>query len=96
MGRTVPSPTFRIDQKLEKWRRLSRMLGKEERDAFESLIAHSRRLRTVLFECEDEVAVLLLLGMVIGLKAELERLENNGRTTFRGKNSKLGSFPTSP
>jgi hypothetical protein len=75
VGRTVPSPTFRMDQKLEKWYKLCGQLGAEEREALESLISHSKRMRNALFECEDEIAVLLLLGMVVGLKLELDRLK---------------------
>ena len=75
MGRTIPSITFRIEEKMRDWENLYNLLDLEEKKCFKELLAYSRKLRSGIMECDNDLSSLLLLSMLIQVKKELNRMK---------------------
>ena len=75
MGRTIPSATFRVDDKVERWKKLYSALSSRERTSFDQLLSFGKRLRNTMAETDEEISILMLLSMLIDVKTELNELK---------------------
>ena len=90
MGRSIPSTTSRLERKLSQLRRFAAMLPPRERECFEKLAGEARLRRTAIDNCEEDLAALILLSMVIGLSARQgsncgEGAKSGGHNSCRGE-----------
>jgi hypothetical protein len=71
MGRTIPSVSFRLEERLARWKGLSAHLDRKEKEAFLRLIAHVRERRTAIDAAdEDDIAIAMLLAMLVRLEGK--------------------------
>ncbi len=69
MGRTIPSVSFRLEERLSRWKDLSAHLDRREKEALLRLVAHVRERRGALDAAdEDDLAIAMLLLMVVRLE----------------------------
>ncbi len=69
MGRTIPSVSFRLEERMARWKGLSEHLGRKEKEAFLRLAAHVRERRGAIDAAdEDDLAIAMLLVMLIRLE----------------------------
>jgi len=71
MGRTIPSVSYRLEERLARWKALSEHLDRREKEAFLRLIAHVRERRGAIDAAdEDDLAIAMLLAMIIRLEGK--------------------------
>ena len=71
MGRTIPSVSFRLDERLSRWKEFSAHLDRREKEAFLRLVARVRERRTAVDAAdEDEIALAMLLAMIVYLEGK--------------------------
>ncbi len=78
MGRSIPSITYRVDSRLAEWERFAEMLSVREQESFRRLAAMIRDRRTAIDAADDDLDTAMLLAMMVGLKAELDRRPSGG------------------
>ena len=82
MGRTIPSITFRIDREIAGLKKFFDTLDIDEKEAFQELVSHAKRMRSAAMEVNGELFHLILLTMLIGIKKEMKRMKNADSRPF--------------
>lgn len=77
MGRTIPSVTYRMDSKFDKWRKFEEMLSPGKRQDLKDLQSKVKNYRSAILEADEaDTTVPILLSMIVELKSELENLRD--------------------
>lgn len=70
MGRSIYSATARIDQKISQWETFSKMLPKNEREAFLELVKQMKNRRSAIESADEpDIGLAMLLVAIVHLKA---------------------------
>jgi len=70
MGRSIPSVSHRIEQKLAQWGKFGRLLSREEQEAFGRLENVIRDRRTAIDEADEaDIGVAMLLAAATHLES---------------------------
>ncbi|MFH0884149.1 MAG: hypothetical protein V1861_00380 [Candidatus Micrarchaeota archaeon] len=71
MGRTIPSVSYRLEERVARWKNFSAHLDRKEKEALLRLLAIVRERRTAIDAAdEDEIALAMLLAMLVYLEAK--------------------------
>jgi hypothetical protein len=71
MGRTIPSVSFRLEERLSRWKNFSAHLDRREKEAFLRLLAVVRERRTAIDAADEEdIALAMLLAMLVYLEGK--------------------------
>ncbi|MBU1197440.1 hypothetical protein KJ765_02905 [Candidatus Micrarchaeota archaeon] len=72
MGRSIPSVTYRVENKRRDWELFRKALPPHEQEAFEELLTVIRNRRTAIDAAEEpDIAVAMLLAIVTHLQGAL-------------------------
>lgn len=81
MGRTIPSTTARVDERLLEWQRFARLLPVSGQEAFQDLAAAARNARAAISEAPDpDIAIPLLVAMLVHVQRDLLQLRASLRS----------------
>ena len=84
MGRSIPSISYRLDEKMRHWERFAKLLPKEEQEAFASIIPLIRNRRSAIDAAdESDIGVAILLAIIVQMKGEMDVLKR-GRKKYSG------------
>jgi hypothetical protein len=73
VGRTIPSISHRLENKLRQWDRFSKHLHGRDRKAFSELVSVIKNHRTAIDAADEaDLGVAILLALVMHLKGELD------------------------
>ncbi len=74
MGRTIPSVSFRLEERLSRWKNFSAHLDRREKEALLRLLAIVRERRTAIDAAdEDDIAIAMLLAMLVHLEGKNDK-----------------------
>ena len=74
MGRSIPSATSRIDRKLAQWDKFSKLLSRDEREAYRRLVSVMRNRRTAIDEADEaDIGIAMLLAVAAYMESEICR-----------------------
>jgi len=80
MGRSIPSISYRLDEKMRQWERFAKLLPKEEQEAFTSLIPLIRNRRSAIDGAdESDIGVAILLAIIVQMRGEIDVLKRGGK-----------------
>ena len=80
MGRSIPSISFRLDEKMRQWERFAKLLNAQEREAFDELIAVIRNRRSAIDAAdESDIGVAILLAIIVQMRGEIDVLKRQGK-----------------
>ena len=70
MGRSIPSATCRVEQKLAQWEKFGRLLSRDEQEAYRRLVLVLRNRRTAIQETDEaDIGVAMLLAAVTHMES---------------------------
>ena len=73
MGRTIPSISHRLDERLRQWDRFGRQLHGKERKAFQDLLAAVRNRRSAVDAADEaDLGVAILLAAITYMKGQMD------------------------
>ncbi|MBI4181635.1 MAG: hypothetical protein HY520_01550 [Candidatus Aenigmarchaeota archaeon] len=76
MGRTIPSTTARVDERLAEWQFFARVLPRSGQEAFQDLAVAARNARAAISEAPDpDIAIPILLAMLVQVQRDLRQAE---------------------
>jgi hypothetical protein len=75
MGRTIPSITYRIDERFRRWERFCCLLPMRDRASFRKLLSIARDRRTAIDAADEDLDVAVLLAIAVHLQSEIDRGE---------------------
>jgi len=93
MGRTIPSITFRIEEKMRRWSRFAKLLNEEERKAFLELTAIVKNRRSAIDALDEaDINMAILVAAVTEMKGEINVLRRTVEKEGRAENgfSRIG------
>ena len=72
MGRTIPSVSGRVEDRIAQWERFARHLRGQERESFARLVAAVKNLRGAIDAADEaDLGVAMLLAMAVHLEGRL-------------------------
>lgn len=76
MGRTIPSISQRLEQRLAAWERFSKLLSMEGQAAYSSMIPIIRGKRSAIDAADEaDIGVAMLLALVTDLRGEIDAIK---------------------
>ncbi len=87
MGRSIASPSHRVDSKIEDWRTFSKHMPQAEKQAFEQLAQTVRNRRQAIEEAsEADFAQRIFIAILITHEAKLNAINKCLDSLSTGKN----------
>ena len=76
MGRTIPSISQRLEQRLAAWERFSKLLRREEQAAYSCMVPVIRGKRSAIDAADEaDIGVAMLLALITDLRGELNDIK---------------------
>jgi len=80
VGRTIPSISHRLDERLRQWERFGRQLHGREREAFRDLLAAVRDRRSAIDAADEaDLGVAILLAAITYMKGRMDERDGEDR-----------------
>ena len=95
MGRTIPSITYRVDERFREWERFCDLLPPRDRASFRKLVSVIRDRRTALDAADEDLDVIILLAMAVHLQSEIDRGDRHDKRGLAAAEEPQGG-PGSP
>ena len=91
MGRSIPSITYRLDTRIRRWDRLSRLLSMSEQRAYRKLVSVARNRRTAIAEADEpDLGVAILLAMAIYMEDQYVQDRNPSEEKHQDRGRQAG------